>query len=763
MNKITRTSKTPRRRHKTRSKSRSFVKTKKRHKFLKRIGLIMLAVGMIFFNASLLISVTLAQYLQNRIDEIPNPELVFEGLNLASEVYDSKGGLLYRMFADNSNSDKLTFDEVNNLTIAAFMAAEDAEFFNHDGVSLSAISRCAYKAISSSDLCGGSTITQQLVKIRTKKNQPTIERKLDEIFLANAIEQKYSKTEILELYLNTTPYGSNIVGLKTAAKFYFNLEDIAHLTLKQSVALAAIVNNPNQLTPTLSNEESFKQSLIDRMDYVYDQLVLKQDLINSQLDDLRPETKRRIEADKVVASQEDRTLSFSKANITIKSGHFVSYVVDELTTRPYKNGEPFTLEELQNGGYRIYTTLDPQLQKTAERYAEYGGNAYKGYNIYNAALMTIDPGSGKVLAMAGSKSFTADSEGCDSNGQNCKFNPEVNIMTSLQSPGSTNKPLGYYEAFRQGKLFPGSLLPDIEVKFGNYTPKNWDSRFWGPEQTASEMLQRSRNIPALGVMLLIGIDRYKELAAEFGYTSYQNADVGLSLILGGGDVYPVEHAGAFGVFANNGKKVNVDPINKIYDEDGNLIYEAKREGSQVADAAAVYQLNATLNHLNAGTGETVNWDNRDVAAKTGTTEDNKDNWLIMYSPDFVTVAWSGNNNNDQLNTQFGWPGLTVLPWAKGYMSDASSQGYFSSRTPFYRPPEVYWGGGDCVQGKCRGLQANWLIRGREPEYGDVVFGNRPVQQISTDKDGNEVVTTGSEGFRSLNFPIKEFQEALNRQ
>ncbi len=701
-------------------KSQKFKKKNRKRKISK---IMLFFIGMWWIGMIIFILIVYI-YLKERNSEIPTPDKVFPEVGLATEIYDRNGTKLYRLYNDYSNSDKVDINEINDEVKAAFMAAEDSQFYNHHGFDPDAISRCLIQSINDQRECGASTITQQLIKITTKQNQLSIDRKVNEVLLAIKVEKQYTKDQILEMYLRVTPYGSNITGIKTAAKFYYGIEDLKKISLAQAVTLAAIVNNPTHLSPTLSsNNDKALEALEKRRTYVFDQLEEKLKVINEQIKKSHgdPGEEDYFSIDMIRKARSEKIVYKPPLFTDMKAGHFVNYALEILQERNYKNNqEPFKLNDLKSGGYRIYTSLDYDIQKVAENYVEQGGNQYQFWNMHNAALVTIKPDSGEIIAMVGSKSFIGKSEGCDANGQNCLYDPQVNILTSRQSPGSTNKVLGYYEAFRESKLFPGSFLPDIPIKIGNYEPKNWDGKFYGPNHTAREMLRESRNIPAIQVVSMIGVDTYLNTARQFGYTTYkEGGDYGPSVILGGADVLPIEHAQAFGVFANGGDLVDVNPILKIEDKDGKVIYEAKPERKRVADPAAVWQVNQTLYRLDS-LGSPIAWDDRQLAGKTGTSEENKDVFVIMWSPDFVTLAMGGNNNNSPLDPNNGWPGNVVTPWVKAYMRDVGDSPYFNAKTPFTRPANVYYGGGDCdYYGKCLGLTKDWLIAGREPARGNI--------------------------------------------
>lgn len=693
-------------------------------KVMRRIRKGVLITSAVFFIFFVVGALWFFSYLQALNDELPTPEDVFPNdLALATEIYDrfglegdDEGELLYRVINQDYNSDPVDIETIPEYVQLAFIAAEDESFYDHNGFDPAAITRCALRYLRDPDnLCGGSTITQQLVKITSLGNEQRVERKLKELLLATKVEQASTKDEILQMYLQVAPFGSNIYGINTAAEFYFGKEP-SELTLAEAAVLASIIQNPVQLSPTkgLPDPETAQAKVKDRQEYVLGQLEDNMKRFNDQI----RKNSGDLEMDDVL-TQELIDEAFAQEMIyeepiatDKKAGHFVDYVLDQLTTRNYKNGEePFDINELRSGGYKVYTTLDYQIQTIAEGYAKRAGNDYDFWNVHNAAVLTVAPGTGEVIAMAGSKDFYGTSEGCNENGAECLFNPQVNALTSTHSPGSTNKSLGYYMAYKEGLLFPGSFLPDVPMNIGSYTPRNWNNTFNGVNYTAEQALRDSRNIPALFVAEMVGYENYVNTAREFGYTTYTQPDgnYGHSVILGGADVTPVEHAQAHGVFANGGDFVQLDPILRIEDKDGNVVYEAEPIRRQIGDPQAVWLLNQTIKNYDG-----FSWDGRELAGKTGTTEENKDAWFVGYSPDFVTVGWVGNNNNSPMDPNYGYPPNVVIPWLKDYMRDIGEAPYFSAKTPFEKPGFVYEGGGDCTDGKCLGLKSSWLIVDREP-------------------------------------------------
>lgn len=645
-------------------------------------------------------------YIQRLDAGIKSIDDIFRERELASVFYDRKGKELYKLFND-FNRDPLDLSEVPPEVKWAFLASEDVDFYTHQGFDPIAIVRCSVLSLRSGGIsCGGSTITQQIVKIQTNQNQPTVDRKLQEILAAIKVEQAYTKDEILELYLQIVPFGSNLYGLSSASQFYFG-KAAKDLTLAEAAILAGIIQNPYYYSPTLppNPEEQTKRIKSRQENHVLNQLKVHMQSINAQqrknIDD--PEADDLFD-DEIIEAAKTAEITYRAPVFTTKrAGHAVDYALGELQKRNYNQGEaPFTLTELQNGGYKIYTTIDYDLQQTAEQTVYDAVSSFGAtYQFRNAALMTTVPTTGEIITMVGSRKYDeANSEGCDANNQNCLFTPQVNVLNTPQSPGSSTKPMGTYEAYRQGMVFPASLLPDVPIEVGGgFTIKNWNGTFFGvtDKTSAGQMLRESRNLPAIAILEMIGIPRFLDVMREFGYTTYgDNSQYGPSVILGGSDVLPIEHAQGYGVFATQGNLVQHEIISKIVDREGNIIYEHKPEPKKVGDERAAYLINQSL--LN---NHSLSWDGRDTAAKSGTSENSTDAWIVNWSPDYVTVAWVGNNNNKNMSLNaFGEN--AVSPWLKNYMRLIGDSEYFAARTAFPRPGGIV-DVPNCQGAECTGL------------------------------------------------------------
>ncbi len=625
------------------------------------------------------------KYIQFINSQLPSPDNPFKGRDQTTIIYASN-------FADNSDEYEelyTIFDEENRISLKinevpehvkwAILAAEDIDFYEHKGFDLAGITKAVLHHIFNiGEQRGGSTITQQLIKQTTLGNEVSFDRKLREILMAIQVERKYTKDEILEMYLNVNNFGSNVYGLKTAAKFYFD-KDLNELTIAEAALLARIPQNPVFNSPTLSPyPEDGKKRAISGMNYVLDQMKLNLEKINDHIED----DEKIILAEEINSAAEQK-MAFQNPLINIQAPHFVFYVEKLLTTENYNNGKPFELNELQKGGYRIYTTLDMNIQKIAEEEVMSGVNNYSmSRNGHNGAAIITNPKNGDIIAMVGSKSYDAQDEGK-------YFNGQVNVVDSLQSMGSSMKPAAYYKAFEMGISSPGSYLPDIPISIGNYSPRNWDGRFKGSkvDAVARSQLSQSRNLPAVILVDLMGKNNYINTLIDFGYKTIASDpnNYGPSLVLGGGDVTMIEHAQAYGIFANNGNLTYLDPIQQItkYDSESGeekIVYERSIISEQKADPKAVYLVNHVLNYKNGGPGDYI--DGRDYAGKTGTTELHKDTIYVGYTPDFVVVGWNGNNDNTPM--YYGsWGENVTKPWVISLSKRIAS--HFPEKLAFSRP------------------------------------------------------------------------------
>lgn len=582
---------------------------------------------------------------------LPTPEkLMSRDIPESTKILDREGGLLYEIHGEYKRT-TVDLKDINKFAQNATVAIEDKDFYKHKGFSLWAIFRTFVTDIIYRKTAGGSTITQQFIKNAALSRDKTAIRKLKELFLAVQLETKYSKDQILNFYLNEIPYGRNAYGIESASRAYFNKS--AHdLTLAESAYLAAIPQAPSFYNPTGPN----RANLDSRQ---------KKVLANMK-------EQKFITEDQEKAALEEK-VEFQQAKTSLLAPHFVLYVQDYLAG---KYGEK-TLEE---GGMKIQTTLDPILQQIAERVVKENveKNATK-YDAANSSLVAIDPKTGQILAMVGSKDYFAKSspEGCTP-GKDCTFEPNVNVALSERQPGSSFKPYVYLTAFtKEGGYSPSSPIFDVITSFGNnngkpYQPSNYNGQQYGPT-TMRKALAGSLNIPAVKTLALVGVDNAIDTARKLGITSPLK-DCGLSLVLGGCEVRLLDHTASMATIANMGKKNEKTAILKIEDKQGKVLEEYKQNQQEVIDPQAVYQLISIMTDNDArsyifGGNSPLNYGERPVGCKTGTTNNWHDGWTMCFTPSLAVGVWSGNNNGKLLKK--GADGVYVAaPIVNGFIKEA---------------------------------------------------------------------------------------------
>jgi penicillin-binding protein 1A len=628
------------------------------------IFVILLSITLFSFIASL-------KYLQNVSKELPSPDKPFGSKQTATEIYDRNGELLYRVF-DDEDRDPVNLETIPPQLIWTYLAAEDLRYFEHQGVDLEALLRCSFRYLESRTIvCGGSTITQQLIRKTALTDEVAIARKIKEMLLALKIEQVRSKEEIMEMYLTIVPSGSNIYGVTRASKFYFG-KDPGQLTLAEMAVLASIPQNPSILSPTKSTNPEISKDLLEaRKSYVLNQIESNLSFINSHLTEIYG-AETELFTQEMIENARKEEIVYQDPSFRINAPHFVFYALEKLQKEGYNEGEPLTLEQIETEGLRIHTTLDLEYQKIAESQVKKAVATYgKQFGADNAAMVVLNPKNGDVLAMVGSYDYfgKASPEGCQI-GLNCRYEPQVNVPDTLQAYGSTLKPMIYYNAFMRGIMTPEALVYDAPISIGKYTPKNYDGQFSGLH-SYRYMLVQSRNIPAIILLEKIGYTNLIEQMKTWGYTTMNNPNgYGLSLAVGGGEVKLIEHAQGYGVFANNGNFTQHEVISKIVDRNGKVLYEHKPKSTQVADPRGIYLVNDILNGKNGGPG--VSFDGRDMAGKTGTSEDQTETLFVAYSPEIVVAGMLINNDNTPM--RYGATGQTsVRPWVGEYLQLTSSK------------------------------------------------------------------------------------------
>lgn len=612
---------------------------------IKKTGKTLLKVFAVIFGLIILLFVWYSK-------DLPTPGKIKDRTPAEStHIYDRNGKPLYDVYGDVKRT-VIDSNQIPDSVKKATIAVEDKDFYKHRGFNLKSIIRAAWDDIvHQSSAQGGSTITQQYVKNALLSPKKTFDRKIKELILAIEIEAMYSKDQILTMYLNEIPYGSNAYGIQAASQTYFS-KDAKDLDVAQSASLAALLKAPTYYSPYGQHPDKFDQ----RKNYVVDRMVA----LNFVSKD-----------DGVKAKAEKLTFTKQKENIT--APHFVFYVKEKLI-------EEYGEQMVEEGGLKVTTTLDLDKQKMAEDVVEqaYQKNIKK-YGASNAALVSLDPKTGQILAMVGSHDFF-DKE---NDGQ-------VNVAISDRQPGSSFKPLVYATAF-QGKYDPGYTLFDLTTDFGSYTPHNYDGNTHGPVSMRTA-LANSLNIPAVKTLYLAGIDKVLNQVHKMGITTLNDKDrYGLSLVLGGGEVKLVDMATAYGVFADKGTLHETTGILKVEDTDGKVLEEYKdnKGKKEVLDPQVAYEISDILSDNDArkmifgGLSALFSYD-RPIAVKTGTTNEYRDAWTIGYTPSVVTGVWVGNNDNSKMNSHADGSMVAAPIW-RAYMDKVLGE---QPVEQFDRPTEI---------------------------------------------------------------------------
>lgn len=606
----------------------------------------------------LLIFISVGFFYFTIFKDLPSPrKLNSRNFPASTLIYDRNGQLLYEIFADQ-NRIPVDLNQIPEYVKQATIAIEDKDFYTHQGVALMGIVRAVFRngnyiacqiplvnfVVDKTLGCkvlfqGASTITQQLVKNALLTPDRTLQRKIKELILTFSVEVLYTKDQILEMYLNQIPYGGTAYGLEAAAQTYFN-KHASEITLPEATILAGLPQAPSKYSPFSSNPERYK----DRQQAV---------------------VRRMVEDQYLTAEQAEQTLNtevtFAVPNHLIKAPHFVLWVKELLV-------EKYGSQIVETGGLRVVTSLDLSLQEYAEATVAAEIAKLESYKVSNGSALITNPGTGEILAMVGSANYYNDT-----------IDGKVNITLRPRQPGSSIKPLNYNFAIAQNLVAPATIIADIPTCFISagstpYCPQNYDGTFRG-RTTIRSALANSYNIPAVKVLALNGVRSFISAASTMGITGWDDPSrFGLSLTLGGGEVRMVDLAVAYSSLANLGVKVPLHPILKVTDNTGRIIDEftctpgkleelnqityqqqlaPDCEAERIFDPGAPFLTTHILSDRNARAptfGSNLNISNReDVAVKTGTTNDLRDNWTVGYTPTRLTIVWVGNNDNSPMS------------------------------------------------------------------------------------------------------------------
>ncbi len=611
-----------------------------------RIFLVLVCLGA-------LAAVATSAYVVYLYKTLPNPSSIGERIvTQSTKIYDRTGeNLLYEIHGEE-NRTVVKLEDLPEYVKQATIAIEDEGFYQHPAFDWRGIIRAFFVNLKTGKISqGGSTITQQFVKKAFLSDERTITRKIKEVILAIKLEKNYSKDQILELYLNQIPYGSNAYGVEAASQTYFN-KHAKDLTLAESAILAALIQAPSYYSPYGNHIKE----LMARKDGVLDKMAEYGFIDAEELNRAKKET-----------------LEFSPKFEGLRAPHFVMFVKEYLESK-------YGSDYVETAGLKVITTLDWNLQQLAEKVVAEGAQRneelYKGKN---AALIAQDPKTGQILAMVGSRDyFDLENEG------------NFNVVTGHRQPGSSFKPFAYLTAFQKGYT-PETIVFDLKTEFNPdcswtatdekdkygldcYHPSNYDLNFRGPIDLRHALAQ-SVNVPAVKVLYLAGINNTIQTAQKFGITTLtETGRYGLSLVLGGGDVRPIDMAEAYSVFAQDGQKHEQAAILKVEDPKGRILENYEDKSEKAYESQYIRMVNDILADNEARLGlfapnNLLEIPGYQVAAKTGTTQDYRDAWVAGYTPSLVAVVWAGNNDFSPM--QKGAAGiLAAVPIWHNFMVEA---------------------------------------------------------------------------------------------
>ena len=564
----------------------------------------------------------------------------------ASQFYDINGNVIYTTLSEERRI-PVTIDKIPKHVQQAFIAIEDNRFYEHSGIDYRGTARALVSTLSGSEVQGGSTITQQLAKNAFLTQERSIVRKIKEAFIAKELEHKYTKDEILTMYLNQIYFGQGAYGIESASMYYFG-KHVQNLDVAEAATLAAIPKSPNYYNPFENPKESKS-----RQELVIDQMV-KYGFISA-------DSATKAKAKKLVYSTSHKQKNNPR-------GYFFDMISQKVIAE-------VGADALYKGGLKIYTTLDMDMQIAAEKAMHHLPSYYTDGNKLTQpqmALAAVDPKTGYVKAMIGGR------------GQD-KFN---RATLAVRQPGSAFKPFVYLTAMQNG-FTPASIIEDKEEEFAKgWKPQNSDMQ-WHGKVSLRTALKRSFNVPTIKLAREVGVDKIVANVEKMGISTLVDSgaysDVNLAMALGGlsKGVNPLEMASAYGVFATNGLYSKPIALLKIVDRDGKVLYQAKTQAKRVVDAASAYlTTNMLQDVLVSGTAGGMGI-GRPAAGKTGTTDTYIDAWFVGYTPDLSTAVWVGDDNNKPMQRMYG-SGAPLSIWHEFMINALAS----TPRTGFSNPGVV---------------------------------------------------------------------------
>lgn len=554
--------------------------------------------------------------------DLPSPGKLSQSANSSTVFYDRDGKVIYEMYKDK-NRVPVSLNNISDNLKKSTVAIEDKNFYKHNGISETGIIRAFLSTVTGQGKQGGSTITQQLIKNVLLTSQRTFSRKIKEVILAIEVERRYTKDQILEMYLNEAPYGGTYWGVESAARGYFG-KQAKDLNLLESAILAGLPQSPSYYSPFIGKNNAWRGRTQDVLQKMREEGYITKVQELQTLKDLQ-------------------SYKFSSPQSSITAPHFVFYIKDQLEKEFGAN--------ILDQGLKIKTTLSLDVQQAAEKIVKDEIKNLKGYDVGNGAAVVLDSQSGEILAMVGSFDYTNEQYG--------KFNAAL----GLRQPGSAMKPITYAVAFEKGYT-PATVLMDVNTTFPNqgdkdYIPVNYDGKFRGPIQ-ARFALGNSLNVPAVKMLAMVGVRDFLAKAEDMGLTTLapttENVNrYGLSITLGGGETTLLDLTSAFSIFARGGIRKDIQAVSSVEDFKGKTIYKSEKpREKRVLSSEVSFLISHILSDNWArvdefGPNSYLNIAGKTVAVKTGTTDDKRDNWAIGFTKSVTVGVWVGNNDNSPMN------------------------------------------------------------------------------------------------------------------
>lgn len=545
-------------------------------------------------------------------NDISNQDRLMNRNNTGVVLMDVHGETFYNT-GRAQHRDMVPLEEISPHIIDAVISSEDKNFYEHSGFSIWSTLRALYTNILVRDATGygGSTITQQLAKNTLLTSNQTLMRKYQELVISIAIENRYTKDEILEMYLNSVYFGNNAFGIKMAATNYFS-KSPAELTLAESAMLIGVLPAPSAYSPVTGDMDL----AVGRQKEVLKRMV----------------TNSKITEEEKVAAEEETLVYQPPTTIDNDAPHFTEMVLLELYD---KYGE----ERVERSGFQITTSLDLNMQRQALNNVSSRVRYIQSMGGSNAGLIAIDPKTGEIRALVGSVDYSNPDWGA------------VNMATAKRQPGSSFKPIYYAAALADGEITPATVIKDEPININGFSPENATKRYYG-QVSVRQALARSLNIPAVKIMQQYGIDRSIEAAQDLGITTLNDAGShGLSLAIGSAEVPLEQITNAYAAFANRGRQHKSTTIYQIKDRFNKIIYTRKDESKRAISEEGAFLISSILSDNQARSamfGSSLTVPGKTVAVKTGTTDDNRDAWAVGYTPDIAVGVWVGNNDNSTM-------------------------------------------------------------------------------------------------------------------